>query len=320
MSRDGSGTYNVVFTAVTGAVILASDYNTQNTDIGTALTASLAKDGQTVPTANLPMGNFKHTGVGNAPAATQYAAAGQVQNSSMQWGGTAGGTADDITISVTPSLTSYAAGQRFAFIAGSSRSGEATTININSLGAKTISNPVWANADVVEVIYNGTVFFAVAPTQADVTVIPSGTRKLYFQAAAPAGWTQYTAINDRIARIMSGTGAGIGGSWTFSGLSSTNDGHTHAINGSTANASINHLHAVSGTTGTPSADTSPASGGASAAASGHTHTISLNTEATDPVHAHTLSLNSGAPSAGHTHTGDGTWRPAFANVIICTKD
>ena len=35
-------------------------------------------NGETVPTANLPMGGFKHTGVANGSAATDYAAYGQL--------------------------------------------------------------------------------------------------------------------------------------------------------------------------------------------------------------------------------------------------
>jgi hypothetical protein len=46
-------------------------------DIADAITASLAKDGQTVPTANLPMGTFKHTGAGDASASGEYVNFGQ---------------------------------------------------------------------------------------------------------------------------------------------------------------------------------------------------------------------------------------------------
>jgi hypothetical protein len=43
------------------------------------LTQSLAKDGQTVPTANIPMGGFKITGLGNGTATADAVALGQVQ-------------------------------------------------------------------------------------------------------------------------------------------------------------------------------------------------------------------------------------------------
>ena len=66
MSRNGSGTYTLPAgnPVVTGTTISSTWANTSLSDIATALTQSLAKDGQTVPTANIPMGSFKITGLG----------------------------------------------------------------------------------------------------------------------------------------------------------------------------------------------------------------------------------------------------------------
>lgn len=71
MSRNGSGLYTLYTPGnpvVTGTTISSSWANNTLSDIATALTQSIAKDGQTVPTANLPMGGFKLTGLaaGNA--------------------------------------------------------------------------------------------------------------------------------------------------------------------------------------------------------------------------------------------------------------
>jgi hypothetical protein len=46
--------------------------------MASALTASIARDGQTTPTANIPLGGFRITGLGNATAATDAATLGQV--------------------------------------------------------------------------------------------------------------------------------------------------------------------------------------------------------------------------------------------------
>jgi hypothetical protein len=84
------------------------------------------------------MSSFRHTGVGNAVARTDYAAAGQVQDSTFLWGGTAGGTADALTIAPSPAITAYAAGQCFEFIVGASPNATTTpTLNVNGVGAKT---------------------------------------------------------------------------------------------------------------------------------------------------------------------------------------
>jgi hypothetical protein len=66
MSRNGAGTYTLPAgnPVVTGTTISSTWANNTLSDIATALTQSLAKDGQTVPTANIPMGGFKLTGLG----------------------------------------------------------------------------------------------------------------------------------------------------------------------------------------------------------------------------------------------------------------
>ncbi|MDQ3185984.1 MAG: hypothetical protein M3Q16_05885 [Pseudomonadota bacterium] len=46
-------------------------------------------------------------------------------------------------------------------------------------------------------------------------IIPAGSVTDWFQAAAPAGWTQVTTHNNKAMRIVSGTGAGTGGSVAF---------------------------------------------------------------------------------------------------------
>lgn len=70
MPRNGSGTYSLPAgnPVVTGTTISSTTQNTTMTDVQNALTQSIASDGQTTPTANLPMGGFKHTGQGAGTA------------------------------------------------------------------------------------------------------------------------------------------------------------------------------------------------------------------------------------------------------------
>lgn len=60
MARDGAGTYNLPAgqPVVTGTTISSSTHNTLASDLATALTNSIAKNGETTPTANLPMGGY----------------------------------------------------------------------------------------------------------------------------------------------------------------------------------------------------------------------------------------------------------------------
>ena len=121
MARNGSGTFsrNYDFTADRDAgspsnIISADKVDTEFDDIATALTASIAKDGQTTPTANLPMGGFKLTGVATAaPAARSEYVSVAAQQDSMAVFADGGGTADAITAAISPAPTALVNGQRF---------------------------------------------------------------------------------------------------------------------------------------------------------------------------------------------------------------
>lgn len=151
--------------------IEAGLHDTQDNDFKTGINATLTKDGTNTPTANLPMNTFRHTGVGAAVATTDYARFDQVisqtQNSTTTWGGTSGGTANAQTLTLTPAITAYVAGQRFGYFAVATNTG-ALTININGAGAKAVQwrnlaltgNEIEINA-AVEIVYDGTAFQSV---------------------------------------------------------------------------------------------------------------------------------------------------------------
>lgn len=166
MPRNGSGSYSLPSgnPVVTGSVISSTTHNNTMSDIATALTNSVAKDGQTTPTANLPMGNYKHTGVGAAAARTDYARAAEVQDGTLTHLSSVSG-ADTITASAPLSMSAYATGQKFSFVSAGANTG-AVTLNINSIGAKSITKSGTTalvagdipNGAVAEVLYDGTRF------------------------------------------------------------------------------------------------------------------------------------------------------------------
>lgn len=118
MSRNGAGTYTwpagSFNPAVSGASATPGDWNTGRTDLETAVSASIANDGQTTITANLPMATFKHTGVGNASARTDYAAAGQITDGVITYAIDTG-AADAYAIAPTVVVDAYRVGQSFQF-------------------------------------------------------------------------------------------------------------------------------------------------------------------------------------------------------------
>ena len=194
MARNGSGTYSLPAgnPVTTGTTISSTWANNTLNDIGSAMTASLAYDGQTVPVANLPMGSYIHTGVGNATARTNYAAAGQVQDGTFQYLTSVTGT-NTVTALAPISMTAYATGQVFRFIVAATNT-SSVTLNINSIGAKSITkngttaltaNDIVINS-VVEVIYDGTQFQLINPAN----TIPAGVITMWSGSIAtiPASW------------------------------------------------------------------------------------------------------------------------------------
>jgi hypothetical protein len=139
MSYNGSGTFNINTAGqpvVTGTTITSTAFNLLTADLATGLSTALTKDGQTTPTANIPMGTFKITGLGAGTAATDAAQFGQLQAGATQIA-TVTGT-DTLTGTLSPALGAYATGNLFSFVAANTNTG-AATINLNSLGAKNIT-------------------------------------------------------------------------------------------------------------------------------------------------------------------------------------
>ena len=202
MSFNGSGTF-VINSAgqpvVTGTVISSTAFNALTADLATGLSTTITKNGQSTPTANLPMGGFKLTGLVDGTAATDSATVSQIQSAYGTFL-TASGT-NTITATVSPSLTAYAVGQIFAFVAAATNTG-ATTINISSLGAKSITR-LGATAliagdliinSVAFIVYDGTQFQLLNPnTFTNITFTGNATFAAYTETITASGTVGATA-------------------------------------------------------------------------------------------------------------------------------
>lgn len=169
MSRNGSGVMVINSTGQpvsAGTLITAAVHNALTADLATALTNSIAVDGQSTITGNLPMAGFRHTGVGAAAGAGSYARVNEVQDGSLLYGGTAGGTADALTITTAPIFTAYATGMVLFFKSSASPNTGAATLQVNGIATpKAIQNNGSAlTAGMIEaskfylVIYDGAAF------------------------------------------------------------------------------------------------------------------------------------------------------------------
>ena len=228
MSFNGSGVFQINTAGqpvVSGTVISSTAFNALTADLATGLSTCVTKDGQTTPTANLPMANYKFTGLGAGTDAGDSATLGQVQSTVVKLIASVSGT-DTITGSLTPALTAYAAGQMFYFVAAGDNTG-AVTLNINSLGAKNVTkngSTALAAAEIksgqtVAVIYDGTRFQMVNPvvlgltgiTSSTVTALGSGAGDSVTSATGTTaiGKNAGTAITTGISNTFVGEEAGL---------------------------------------------------------------------------------------------------------------
>lgn len=136
---DGTRTGSNIFQQQSAAAIPITDtlMDTEAQDMATAINNTLTRDGQNSPTADLPMGSFKHTGVANASARTHYGVVGQIQDGSYLYA--AGSGTDTITASLSPAVTAYANGMQVCIRAANANATTTPTLNLNGVGAVTIT-------------------------------------------------------------------------------------------------------------------------------------------------------------------------------------
>lgn len=198
----GSGTfsrlYNWVADRDAGTKILAQKMDDEMDGFATGINTCLTKDGQNSPTGNLPMATYRHTGVGNAAARTDYAAAGQVQDGGLTYAAVSG--TDTYTMTLFPAITAYAAGQVFYGLVTNANTG-ASTLNVNSAGAKAIvdiegnalSAGVIAAGTFCQFGYDGTSFVLMSAIPAASTSL-AGRVELATVAEAQAGTDTERAV------------------------------------------------------------------------------------------------------------------------------
>lgn len=120
-----------------GVKIITSRHDYHDEDIANGINTCLTKDGTNTATANLPMGGFRHTNPGVAAAYTDYARASQVQDGSLIYGGTTGGTTTAYTLTPGVVLNSRVVGMRVRAVINATNTGVAT-LNVSGTGAANI--------------------------------------------------------------------------------------------------------------------------------------------------------------------------------------
>lgn len=155
------------------------------------------------------------------------------------------------------------------------------------------------------------------------TVIPSGTKMVFYQASAPVGWTA-VAVNDKFLRVV--TAGGTGGSTGGSGLTPSSTitlAHIHTVAAHTHDLA-NHTH-----TGPSHTHSVPRDGWGSSGVS-QSGRISVTSSTTANNDNTTGSGGTGATSAPSTNTS-GSSSPSmdsqlsdtsfqYADVVVASKD
>lgn len=121
-----------------GTRVVAAKFDTHDQDIAEAISATLKRDGGNKPSANIPMGGFRFTGVGDATTTDEYIAAQQVSEGGPEWYGNTSGTDTYTLSSIAFQPTAYTNGQVIRCRFTDANTVTNPTLNQDSKGAKTI--------------------------------------------------------------------------------------------------------------------------------------------------------------------------------------
>jgi hypothetical protein len=158
---------------------------------------ALTRDGQGSASANLPMNNFRHTGVQDGLNRTDYSSLKQAQDGLIGWT-IAGGTADAITATYTPGRGAPSDGSLRAFRATAANATTTPTFAPDSQTARTITKvggavlgvgDIPGNLAEVWVRYNsGNTRYELLNPANTVFHPTTGDGKITLKTTADAGW------------------------------------------------------------------------------------------------------------------------------------
>jgi hypothetical protein len=154
------------------------------------------------------------------------------------------------------------------------------------------------------------------------STIPSGTRMLFQQTAAPTGWTKDITQNDKALRVVSGTvssGGTVDFSSAFASRGFSGSTSSQAVTGTVGDTTLTisqmptHSHATALNTATTTAV-----GGTATRVIGGGVDLSLATDSVGGGGSHTHTFTGGSHS--HTFSGSIDMAVKYIDLIIATKD
>jgi hypothetical protein len=135
---------------------------------------------------------------------------------------TTGGTSTAYTATTNQGFGSLANGLTLR-LKMSVTNGASATLNVDSLGAKSIVTvPGVTNVGAGQLIADSVYDFVYNSSTTQWVVVAlaasefaTGTKTVFTQAAAPSGWTKSSALDNATLRIVTGSGGGTGGTANF---------------------------------------------------------------------------------------------------------
>jgi hypothetical protein len=269
MPYNGSGQFNLIYNwqqdALNGINISSSRMMGQENDIAAGLSLCITKDGQQTPVANLPMGGFRFTNMGNANAQGNAVTVQDVQNGSVVTLTSVAGT-DTITANTAPSITAYAKGQEFLLFPAGANTTNAVTLNINGLGAKSVTKNGASALAIGDIPAGGAVPLYYDGTQFQLGSAPAGALIGVQVFTANGTYTPTPGMRSVIFEVQ-GAGGGGGGAGAPAGglvsIGSPGSSGSYA-KGRFAAASVGASQSVTvGTAGTGGTNANGGNGGSS---------------------------------------------------------
>jgi len=159
--------------------------------------------------------------------------------------------------------------------------------------------------------------------------LEAGTKTDFFQASAPTEWTQDTGNNDKMLRVVSGSGGGTGGSQ--SAISPAhNISASHNMSGSHNLSAAAHTLSSSAVPSHGHSVTFPKKGGG-----GYQYTLAMpsNTQVANPPQQMSATVSNSGSGGSHVHSMSGNvsvagnvsisgsvTAPLYMDVIIAARD
>jgi hypothetical protein len=273
-------------------------FDAHDTDMGDAINACFKKDGGNTATANLPMGGFKFTNLGDGSSATDSCTFGQRGKFADATGITDDSDNEQLIFQKTASAVNYLEATNAAVGNAPLLAAQGDDTNIDLDLRPKGSGKLKSNT-------------------ARIISLAANTAMLFVQTAAPTGWTKSSSHNDKALRVVSGT-ASSGGSTAFSSVFAS-----RTPQGTVGNTTLTvaqmpaHSHVLSGER--VSEDNNNTAGSTYPLREGGGSNLSEFTTASGT--ADTIEETGGGQS--HTHTFTGTamdFAVHYVDVIIATVD